>query len=102
MPGEVHKGDIGTVFEVTVLDQDSAVVDVSSDPSPEIKFQTSGKVLTKVATFKTDGIDGVIQYKSLSGDLSLAGDWFLQAHVILTSGEWHTTKVPFTVLDTIS
>ncbi len=102
MAGEIHKNDIGTVFRLTIVDQDGAVVDVSSDPSPEIKFKVGSQVLTKLATFTTNGTDGIIQYTSVSGDLTPGGNWTMQGHVILTSGEWHTTKVEFKVLEIIA
>ena len=102
MAGEVHKGDIGTIFELTIVDQAGVAVDVSSDPSPEILFRRRGQVLTKEAAFKTNGVDGVIQYTTLSGDIDKSGDWTMQGHVILTGGEWHTTKVAFQVLEIIA
>jgi hypothetical protein len=98
---EIHKDDIGTVFKLTIVDQAGAVVDVSSDPSPEIKFRVSSQEITRVASFTTDGTDGVIQYTSVSGDLTPIGNWTMQGHVDLTAGEWHTTIVPFKVLDII-
>ena len=99
---EIHKNDIGTLFKMTIVDQDGAVVDLSSDPSPELKFKHGSQVQTKVATFTTNGTDGKIQYTTVSGDLNQKGNWTMQGHVILTSGEWHTTKVHFKVLDIIA
>lgn len=102
MAGEIHTNDIGTVFTLTIVDQDGVAVDLSSDPSPEIKFKHGSQVLTKVATFTTDGTDGIIQYTTVSGDLNQSGNWTMQGHVILLSGEWHTTKVGFKVLEIIA
>ena len=96
---EIHKEDIGTLFKLTIVDQDGVIVDVSSDPSPEIKFKVGSQVLTRVAKFTTDGTDGVIEYTTVSGDLNVKGNWTMQGHIILTSGEWHTTKVNFKVLN---
>ena len=102
MAGEVHKGDIGTIFRLTIQDQDGTAVDVSSQSTMEILFQIKGKVLTKTASFQSDGIDGVIQYTTVSGDISKAGAWTMQGHVVITAGEWYTTAVAFDVLDVIS
>ncbi len=38
---EIHLNDIGTVFELTMMDGD-AVVDISSATNMEIKFQKPG------------------------------------------------------------
>ncbi len=105
MAGEIHVGDIGTVFRLTIKDQDGVVVDVSSATGAgekEILFQGPGKLVTQTAVFTTDGTDGDIEYVTVSGDISVVGEWTLQGHVILTAGEWRTTAVAFPVLNIIS
>ena len=105
MAGEVHLNDIGTIFRLTIKDQDGAVVDVSSATGAgqkEILFEGPGKLMTKTAVFLTDGTDGVIQYVNVSGDHSVVGQWKMQGHVILTSGQWSTAAVAFPVLNIIN
>lgn len=98
---EVHKSDIGTVFVVTVKDGGSAL-DISGATTKEIFFQVpDGTTLTKTAAFTTDGTNGKIQYTTISGDLSVTGQWKLQAHVINASGEWRSDLSPFTVHENI-
>jgi len=99
MSAEIHVGDIGTAFEVTVKDQDDVVVDLSSATAKEILLQKPDKtVLTKTASFKTDGEDGVIQYALAAGDIDANGLWSLQAHVVLPAGEWWSSVVIFDVV----
>jgi hypothetical protein len=60
--GEVHVGDVGTVFRLTLSDG-STIVDASGATTKEILFRKpSGAVVTKSAAFTTDGTDGKIEY----------------------------------------
>jgi hypothetical protein len=81
MSNEVHVGDIGTVFEVTI--QESGVtLDISTATTKQIILRKpSGASMTKTAAFSTDGKDGKIRYASISGDLDVAGKWSLQAYL---------------------
>ena len=94
---EIHLNDIGTIFEVTVQD-DGVVVDISGATTKEIIFKKSrGEVVTKPAVFTTDGVDGKMRYVAVAGDLDERGQWELQAHVVLASGEWRSDVDVFTV-----
>ena len=94
---EIHVGDIGTVLTVTVKD-DTAVVDISSATTKQIILRKpSGTNLEKTGVFVTDGSDGQMKYTTVSGDLSEAGDWSVQAKVVLTSGTWFSDVSTFTV-----
>ena len=94
---EIHKSDIGTIFRVTVKDC-TLILDVSAATTKEIVFgKPDGTVLTKAAAFFSDGTDGIIQYTTVSGDLSAAGDWSIQAHVIFSGGEWRSDVGAFKV-----
>ena len=63
---EIHVGDIGTVFEVTVKDGED-VVDVSSATTRQLIFKSKdGAVLTKTAVLVTDGTDGKIKYTTIA------------------------------------
>lgn len=100
---EIHKGDIGTIFEVTLKD-DVAIVDVSSATTKEIFFRKPDgtTVLTKAAEFKTDGTDGIIQYTTILDDLDSVGGWKIQGHVILSTGEWKSDIASFKVYDNLA
>jgi len=94
-------GDIGTVYRATIKDQDNAIVDVSGAMTKEIIFLTPAGILkTKSATFTTDGTDGKIEYKTVSGDIDVEGTWEWQPHVIITAGnEWYGDAIEFVVVD---
>lgn len=95
---EIHKGDIGTILEATIKDQDSAVVDISAASTKTIKLmKPDGTVESKVGAFVTDGTDGKMKYVTISGDLDTVGSWRIQGYVVLSSGEWHSDKDEFTV-----
>jgi hypothetical protein len=75
-------GDYGTVFEITLQDQDGAAADVSGATTKQIIFRKpGGTVVTKAADFVTDGTDGKIDYTAASGDLDTAGDWRIEGQV---------------------
>lgn len=91
---EIHVDDVGTVFTVTILDQDDEVVDVSLYTPKQLIFtKPSGTKVTQTASFTTDGTDGKIQYTSASGDLDEEGLWSLQGIV----SSFHTNITTFKV-----
>jgi hypothetical protein len=97
--GEVRMYDKGTVIEVTVYDQDSAVVDLSATDLITFIFRKpTGAAVTKSATFVTDGTDGKAKYTTTVTDLDVAGDWQLQVLVQWTSTQWKSDIKNFLVL----
>lgn len=99
MRGNIRIGDIGTVFRLTVKDQDEVVVDVSTASTKQIIFtDPSGTTTAKTATFTTDGTDGKIQYQTVANDLDEAGQWQIQGYVVISSGSWKTNILRFDVL----
>jgi hypothetical protein len=98
---EIHVNDIGNTFTITLKDG-TAVVDISTATTKSIIFgKPDGTTLTKTAGFVTDGSDGKINYSSVSGDLNIPGIWSIQAHVVLSSGNWKTDIAHFDVHDNI-
>jgi len=94
---EIHRGDIGTAFVVTVK-QGSNVIDISGATTAQILFEKpDGSVLTKTASLTTDGTDGKMQYASQSGDLSVSGSWRLQGYLVLASWTGRTDVHTFEV-----
>jgi hypothetical protein len=93
----VHKGDIGTIFEITVTEND-AVLDISTGSNLKLLFlKPSGTVLTKTGSFTTDGSDGKMEYQSQSGDIDEEGTWELQGKLDLGGGTFYTIAVAFPV-----
>lgn len=94
---EIHVGDIGTIFRITV-NSDSSPLDISAASTKQIIFRKpDGNIMTKDAAFYTDGTDGIIQYATLEDDLSIAGTWKIQALVALPSGNWRSSISEVTV-----
>ena len=99
---DIHVGDIGTVFRLTIVDGGDAV-DLSSGSSASnlVLFKKpDGSVLEKQASFYSDGTDGIIQYTSVENDIDQAGTWYIGANVNTSSGQWTATAVQFTVRST--
>ena len=95
---EIHVGDIGTIFEITVKDG-AAIVNVSSATTKELFFlKPDGTKVTKPLVFKTDGTDGILRYTTtVATDLDKDGTWTLQVHVVISTGEWRSSTPAFTV-----
>lgn len=95
----IQAGDIGTEFLVTI--QDSGVaVNISSYTTREILFrEPGGTLVTKTATFKTDGTNGQITYtSSASTDFETAGTWRIQGHIAKSGSTFRTEQSEFEVL----
>lgn len=102
MSSEIHMGDVGTIFRVTVYDG-SDVVDLSSVDTKQILLRKPNKaVLTCAASFYTDGSDGIIQYTTQTSELDKAGLWSIQAYVAFSDSAWHTSVDTFKVYNNLS
>ena len=98
---EIHQGDIGTILRLTVKDGTDAI-DLSAATTKEIVLRKpSGSMVTKDATFTTDGSDGQIQYTTVADDLDEAGIWRIQARVVLLGGTWRTDIARFEVYENL-
>ena len=95
---QIHLNDIGTKFEVTIKDG-TEVVDISGATTKSLLFlPPKGIRVTQAGTFSSsNGIDGVLTYTSVSGDLNEAGTWKLQAFVKLSGGTWSSDIIDFEV-----
>ena len=97
MSSEIHYGDIGVNFNITVMNG-TAVLNVSNANSINIIFQKpDGSDLTKTATLVTNGTDGNIRYTSVSGDLDQVGTWQIQARVDFGASVFSTDIQKFKV-----
>jgi hypothetical protein len=77
---------IGAIIRGTIIEDDVAV-DVAAVTTKQLVLRKpNGSVLTKTATFTTDGTDGKIQYATIAGDLDVSGVWESQARVIFSGG----------------
>lgn len=100
MKGAHHVGET-PILRFRFLDQDDAVIDVSSASGANTKLvylrKPSGTVLTKTATFTTSGTDGKIQYQVLTTDFDAQGGWETWAKVVITSGTFISEEQHFDV-----
>lgn len=98
MASEIRVGDTGTKFLVTVKDENGDVKDVSTAGTLELIFQKpNGDILTKTASFDSDGTDGKIYYTTSSEDVDKAGLWRLQSYVVIGTDEKKTNIDSFRV-----
>ena len=94
----IHQNDIGTVIKVQISDCSDVAIDVSAADTKQIVFKKpSGELVTKTASFFTDGTDGIISYTIISGDLSEIGTWKVQGIVTIGSNTWHSSFESFKV-----
>ena len=97
----IFAGDIGTIFELTIeesIDGIDTVVNVSSATTRQLIFRKPDQsVLTKTASFTTDGTDGKIRYVTAPGDIDTAGQWIVQGKVVMPSGTFYSSMIGFKV-----
>jgi hypothetical protein len=99
---EIHVGDVGTRFIVTVYNQNSQLIDLGIATSLTIRFRNpSGVSSDKTAVLYTNGSDGKLMYELESGDIDISGKWSYQVIVSFAGGTWHTNITEFTVYPNI-
>ena len=97
MASEIHYGDIGVNFNITVMNG-TAVLNVSNANSISIIFQKpDSSDLTKTAALTTNGTDGKIKYTTVAGDLDQIGTWQIQARVDFGASVFSTDIQKFKV-----
>lgn len=101
----IHKDDVGTVMELTVVDEDGAIIPIDAALTKQIKLRkppASGNppiILTKAGVFVTDGTDGKMQYTTVAGDINFDGPWDIQGFISFGATDlFHTESKRFTVL----
>lgn len=98
---EIHIGDIGTVFEITITDC-TAAVDISTATDMSVVFRKpDGTVVENEASFLTDGEDGKLIYTTIAGDIDQKGTWKIQAKVVMPSGSWSSNIDSFKVYENL-
>src|SRR5574341_746475 len=98
----IHIGDIGTVIEITVKEND-APLNLSDATVKKFVFRkATGTAVEKTASFSTDGSNGKLRYVTIANDIDAAGRWTLQVYIETPGGKWHTDEIAFRVLENIS
>lgn len=98
---EIHVGDVGTIFNLTIKDRQKngtkTTLDVSGTTTQIVLKIPGGSKLVKSASFVTDGTDGQIQYTTVSGDITVPGNWKIQAIVTSGTNVWNSEIKSFKV-----
>lgn len=98
MSEEIHVGDVGTEFRITIL-EGAAVVDLSSASSIDIIIKRpDGTLITANGSLYTDGTDGIIYYNILVGDLDQGGIYKIQAVVTIGAATYSSSIGSFKVM----
>ena len=58
-------------------------------------------IISENATFLTDGSDGIIYYRTVAGDLSLAGDYGVQGYIETQNFKGYSSPTSFTVYENL-
>ena len=96
---DIHVGDTGTMFRLTIKDKNGDVFSLEDATALFIVFAKPDRtVAERVATLYTDGTDGVMKYITESGDLDQSGRWKVQAVVEKPTGRWSSSVVKFKVI----
>ena len=94
----IHLNDTGTVFQLTIQKPDGTAYDLSSATTKEIVFVSPvGSFNTKAASFTTNGTDGKIKYTTVSGDITVIGEWKLYVHIVTPTYDRRSTMTGFKV-----
>lgn len=94
----IRVDDIGTVFRVSVIDQDSNSVDLSSLLNAYLYFgKPDGTTIQKTPYIYSDSASGILQYVTQSGDINMIGLWSLQAKVEFSGSIYNTAISTFRV-----
>ena len=100
--GELHNNDYGTIFKFNVLDQDSAIVDISSALVKQVMFQRpDATTFNRNMGLYTNGTDGIAVYTTTSGDINQVGSWQFQCFVVLPSGAYSSDITRFEVFENL-
>ena len=99
MAAEIHIGDVGTRFLVTINDG-SNTVNLTDATLRQLNFRKpDDTVVYRTASVAGDGSEssGVMFYDTVLGDLDVAGSYKLQGKVTIPSGTYFTDIYTFKV-----
>jgi len=89
MACEAHVEDTGTLIETTIVDCDGNAINISAATGITRVFNNNDGVQTSLTgSFKTDGTDGIVQFTTLVGTWTEAGDCKEQVQLVFPTGEW--------------
>ena len=98
---DIRLNDIGTVLRFTIV-EDDIPVDISSATSQVVRFKKpDDSVISRTTLFYTSGVDGIVQYTTVNGDMDITGIWKVMFHVTTPQGSWKSEIIEFLVEDVI-
>ena len=99
----IQTGAIGAVLRIKPLDSDGEEIDYSDATTLNIIIgYPDGTTSSKTGSFTTDGTDGLIQYATITGDLSMTGPHTIQGRFRKTGLDIYSKRAKVTVADNIA
>lgn len=95
---EIQANSVGHVFTARIM-RNGRVVNVADAVKKSIVFEKpDGTGFERQASLATNGVDGLIEYALVEGDVAVAGEWSVQGFVELIpdARDWSQVQ-PFTV-----
>ncbi len=90
-------GAVGAILTITVIYPNGSPRDISTATTKRILItQPDDTVLTKTASFSTDGTDGILTYTTIAGDL-VEGTSSMRAYIDMPSYTGNTISENFEV-----
>ena len=78
----IHENQIGAKIVVQVNDSDGNPKNISTAEIKKIYFKKPDRTfLIKDAQFNTDGLDGLLKYETVDGDMVPGGNWQAMPYV---------------------
>jgi uncharacterized protein involved in high-affinity Fe2+ transport len=97
MSQEIHVGDIGTELRLVVEDDGEVVQLSDSTDIKVIMTRPDSTIIEKDGLFLTNGDDGIIYIKTVSGDFSMPGNYKVQIEVTFPDGFYSSSINTFRV-----
>jgi hypothetical protein len=99
----LHVGDIGTLLEYDVIEDGEPMPIGTADVLQLLLHKPDGTVLARDAALVTPGgEDGAMGYRTVAGDLDLAGSWQIQPYLEIDGWKGHGQAKPFLVAPSLT
>lgn len=100
---QIHVDDVGLPFRITITDDCSTVIDLTSFTTFQIIFwKPDGTTVIKAASVYGDPANGIIQYTTIANDLDQSGTWRIQAYIESATQELYSNIEKFKVYANLS
>jgi hypothetical protein len=97
---EISVSETGTIFEITVINSQGGAVDISSATDLTIQLRTPRlNIISRTATYTTDGVDGKIRYTITANDINGLGVWEIRGRYVDSGDTKHTVWGTFIAIE---